>query len=295
MILVAGGTGLLGTALCTRLTQRGSAVRVLTRDPARAGHLRASGVEIVQGDLRDVASLRRAVAGVATVVAAAHGFGADDSVSPASVDQQGNINLIDAAVAVGASIVLLSGVHASADSPLELFRAKHAAERHLVASGAPWSIVRATAFVETWAEIMGPPLRAGGATIVFGRGDNSINFVAVNDVAALVERVVLDPSLRAQTIEIGGPADLSFNQLAAMLAASLSVGGTPAARHVPRSVLRAMSVLMRPFKPSLARHAGAAVVMDTLDMTFDCGAFRTRFPELPLTEPSVALAAYATR
>ena len=44
MILLAGGTGRLGTVLATRLTEHGLAVRVLTRDPARAGHLAAQGV-----------------------------------------------------------------------------------------------------------------------------------------------------------------------------------------------------------------------------------------------------------
>jgi NADH dehydrogenase len=37
---------------------------------------------------------------------------------------------------------------AAADSPMELFRMKHAAEEHLRESGADWTIVRATAFLE---------------------------------------------------------------------------------------------------------------------------------------------------
>ena len=43
MILVAGGTGRLGTLVVTQLAQRGARVRVLTRDPARAAHLRPAG------------------------------------------------------------------------------------------------------------------------------------------------------------------------------------------------------------------------------------------------------------
>ena len=93
---------------------------------------------------------------------------------------------------------------------MELFRAKHAAEQHLRASGTPWTIVRATAFVELWAEIMAKP-------IVFGRGDNPINFVSVDDVAAVVERAVVDAGLRGQILEVGGPENLTFNELAALL------------------------------------------------------------------------------
>lgn len=290
MILVAGGTGLLGTALVRRLRTAGLPVRVLTRDPARAAHLRANGVEVATGDLRDIESVRAAVRGVTTIVAAAHGFGEDDSVSPATVDRTGNINLVDAAADARASVVLMSGVYASPASPLELFRAKHAAEQHLIASRTPWTVVRPTAFAETWAGIMGRSLRDTGRTVVFGRGVNPINFVSVVDVAAVVERAVIDATLRGEIIEIGGSTNATFERFAAMVGEAL--GRPSQARHIPRVALRAMSVLARPFKPSLARHAGAAVVMDTQDMTFDDSATRQRFPDLPNTPIPVALSTF---
>ncbi len=286
MILIAGGTGALGTTLVRRLCARHASVRVLTRAPARATHLPAS-VEVATGDLRDTDSLARAMAGATLVVAAAHGFGNDDSVSPATVDRQGNRNLIDAAVGAGADVVLMSGVQASASSRMELFRAKHDAEEYLRASSASWTIVRATAFVETWAGIMGPPLKAQGRTIVFGRGENPINFVSVADVAALVDRVIADPTLRGQVLEIGGPANVTFNQFAAMV--GVSVGQPDRARHVPRIMLGAMGAVLGPFKPSLARHAHAALLMDRDDMTFDAAAIHRRFPGLPSTDVAAAL------
>jgi uncharacterized protein YbjT (DUF2867 family) len=192
MILVAGGTGRLGTLVVSHLAAGGRDVRVLTRDPTRAHHLPDGVAEIVNGDVRDRASIERALRGVTTVVSAVHGFAGPGRVSPASVDRDGNANLVDVATAAGADVVLMSVVGASVDSPMELFRAKHAAEQHLRESGTPWTIVRATAFVELWAEIMAKP-------IVFGRGNNPINFVSVGDVAAVVERAVVDAGLR------GGP------------------------------------------------------------------------------------------
>src|SRR5450631_3802228 len=116
MILLAGGTGRLGTVLAARLTGRGLAVRVLTRDPARAAHLAAQGAEIATGDVRDRPSLDPAVRGADVVVSAVHGFAGPGRVSPATVDFQGNVNLIDAARAAGAEVVLMSVVGAAADS-----------------------------------------------------------------------------------------------------------------------------------------------------------------------------------
>jgi uncharacterized protein YbjT (DUF2867 family) len=135
MIVVAGGTGTLGTRLVPRLAERGLAVRVLTRDPARAQHLAGHGVQVVHGDVRDPASLARALHGAGTVISAVHGFAGPGGVSPASVDRAGNARLIHAAARTGAAFVLVSVVGAAPSHPIGLFRAKYAAEQALRASG----------------------------------------------------------------------------------------------------------------------------------------------------------------
>jgi NADH dehydrogenase len=287
MIAVAGGTGTLGTRLVPLLTGQGHAVRVLTRDPARAQHLTNPGVEVIRGDVRDPASVERALHGAAAVISAVHGFAGPGGVSPATVDQAGNANLIGAAARTGAAFVLVSVVGASPGHPIGLFRAKHAAEGTLRASGIPWSVVRATAFMETWGTIMGRPLQASGKTMVFGHGDNPINFVSATDVAALVGLAAADPGLRGQVFEIGGPDDLTFNQVAAIVQNAAGRHGT--VRHIPRLALRAMAYLTTAIKPALARQARAALAMDTLDMTFDSTAARRAFPCLPNTDMPSAL------
>ena len=156
MILVAGGTGRLGRLLVRRLVDGGNSVRVLTRDPSAAMDLVDAGVELVPGDVRDPATLGSALSGVSTVVSAVHGLVGSGGVTPASVDRDGNRNLIDAAGAARppAEVVLVSTVGASPDHPMELFRMKWAAEEQLRASGLPWTIVRSNALVETWVELL---------------------------------------------------------------------------------------------------------------------------------------------
>lgn len=287
MIAVAGGTGTLGTRLVPLLAGQGHAVRVLTRDPARAQDLTKLGVEVVRGDVRDPASVARALHSAGTVISAVHGFAGRGGVSPATVDRAGNANLIGATARAGATFVLVSVVGASPSHPIGLFRAKCAAEGTLRASGIPWTIVRATAFMETWGTIMGRPLQASGKTMVFGHGDNPINFVSATDVAALVGLAATDPSLRGQTFEIGGPDDLTFNQVAAIVQDAAGRRGT--VRHIPRPALRAMARLTTAIKPALARQARAALAMDTLDMTFDSTTVRRAFPSLPNTNMHSAL------
>jgi NADH dehydrogenase len=292
VILVAGGSGRLGTLIVRRLAARGLGVRVLTRDRARTAHIAGGAVEVIEGDVRDGSCLGAAMAGVETVVSAIHGFGDIGNVSPSSVDRDGNRHLIDAAVDANAAVVLMSIVGASADHPIELFRMKYAAEEHLRASGAPWTIVRATAFAEFWLDLLDKTSGASGRPVIFGRGTNHINFVSVSDVAAVAERAVVDPSARGVTFEIGGPEDVSFNELAARL--QQAAGRTAPPRHVPRAMLRLLAAALGPIQPNRARQMRAAIAMDTIDLRFAPTALHSRFPEVPVTSLAEILAGRST-
>ena len=74
MILVVGATGMLGGEICRRLAAKGKPVRALVRvtsDPAKVEALQAPGVELVQGDLRDPASISAACQGARAVISTA--------------------------------------------------------------------------------------------------------------------------------------------------------------------------------------------------------------------------------
>jgi uncharacterized protein YbjT (DUF2867 family) len=281
MILVAGGTGTLGTQLVRRLSDRGLAVRVLTRDPARAAAL-PGGVEVVTGDLRDPAAVAAAVHGATTVVSAVHGFAGPGKPSPEAIDRDANRALIRAAAGAGVRhLVLVSVLGAAPDHPMSLHRAKHAAEQALQVSGLAWTIIRPAAYLETWTAIIGAKLASDDQALAFGPGHNPINFVCAHDVAAVVDLAVCDRSLRGRLLEVGGPENLTFTQLAERLI--LASGRPGRIRHIPLPLLRAMSVLARPLSSALARQAQAAVVMNTTDMTLDVSAIRDRLPTIPAT------------
>ena len=216
------------------------------------------------------------MSGVTTVVSAISAFGRG-SGSTRTVDGEGNRNLIRAAEAAGVEhFVLVSVQGAAPDHPIELFRYKHLAEQALRASKLSWTIVRPTANMETWVTLLGEPLLKSGRTMVFGRGENPINFVSVRDVAGFVEIAVTDPARRGQMIEVGGPENLTFNQFLRIF--EEQTGATGAKRHVPRPAMRVASPLLRPFKPMLAQQIRTAYLMDTIDMTFDPSETMRRYP-----------------
>jgi NADH dehydrogenase len=67
LVLITGATGQVGSALVSRLVERGTPVRCLVRDPKRLGPERVR-VQIALGDLTDPPSFRNAMRGVGTVV-----------------------------------------------------------------------------------------------------------------------------------------------------------------------------------------------------------------------------------
>jgi uncharacterized protein YbjT (DUF2867 family) len=261
VILVAGGTGRLGTIVVRRLVDEGRAVRVLTRDPARAEHL--TGAEVAVGDVRHRGDLPGALEGVSTVVSAVHGFAGPGRVTPSAVDRDGNANLIAAAEPTGAHVVLMSVLGAAPDHPMELFRMKAAAEARLRASGLPWTIVRAGAFLELYRELLQRTAGRSGRPLVFGRGDNPVTFAAVHDVAEAVHRAVVDPRLRGRVVDVAGPT-WTFNQLAGAVADE-SPDRPARPRHVPRPVLH---VLAAAGSTTPARMARAALVMDSYPFSY---------------------------
>lgn len=281
-IVIAGGTGTLGTRVVRLLTARGLAVRVLTRDPDRARHLAGNHVEIVSGDVREPETISVAVAGGETVISAIQGFSGAGGDNPRTVDEEGNANLIRAARAAGVGhFILISVQGAAPDHPMELFRRKHRAEEELRASGLAWTIIRPTASMQTWATLVGEPLVKTGKTRIFGRGTNPINLVSADNVAAFVDLAVTDPAMRGTVVEVGGPENLTMEEFVRTFERETGKAGKVS--HVPLPMMRLMALLLRPVKPTIARQIQAGVVMDTHDMSFDAAETMRRYPSVVST------------
>jgi uncharacterized protein YbjT (DUF2867 family) len=145
-IVVTGATGLQGRAVTHQLLQDGWSVRALTRNamgkPARA--LAALGAEVVQGDMGDAASLRRAFAGAYGVYSVQNPFisGPDQEV------RQGKL-VADAAKDLGVQhLVYGSAGIGSAGTGIPSWETKLQIEQHMQALGLPVTILRPMAFME---------------------------------------------------------------------------------------------------------------------------------------------------
>jgi uncharacterized protein YbjT (DUF2867 family) len=247
--LVVGATGTLGGNVTRRLVAKGHTVRAMVRNPSR---LTVPGVEVVQGDLRDPASLRAAVQGVSQVLSTANSFMGKGATSPTRVDVPGYTALAAAAREAGVGrIVHTSAYGITADSPVDYFRVKFRVDEVIRASGVPWVLLKPSAFMDIWYDIVGGTIAKHGTATVFGEGQRVSNYIAVDDVAEYAVRVLERPEVRNEVIDLGSPSNISSVEFAGLIGKRL--GRTVKLKHVPVPMLRYLPPLVRPFNELTAR------------------------------------------
>ena len=239
-ILVAGATGFLGSEICRQLRENNKNVKGLVRatsDKDKVTRLRESGVEIVEGDLKNMASLENAMRGVTSVISTVSStLSRQEGDSIQTVDDEGQNNLIAAAAAGGVSkFVYISFCSMEGNFPLQT--AKRAAEKHLAESGLNYTILQPTYFMDVWlSPALGFDSHNGKATI-YGSGKNRVSWIAIKDVASFAGASLAYPEAKNKIIELGGPEALSSLEVVSIFEAI--TGKKFELQFVPEETLKA--------------------------------------------------------
>lgn len=176
-----------------RAAQRhGLRPRALVRDVRRAEQL-LPGVELVQGDLEDPASLRRAIAGADALVLT-HGSGADSRPDArAHVDYGGVRNILQALDGARPRVALMTSIYATRSDIPGATPWKRRSERLLRASGLPCTIVR-----PGWFDHAGPTQRC----LVLEQGGTADGGIARDQIAETLVRSLLTDTALGRTFEL---------------------------------------------------------------------------------------------
>jgi len=195
-IVVIGGTGLIGSKTVPILRAGGH--EVLAASPK-------TGVDTITGE-----GLAAALAGTQVVIDLANSPSFEDRAVLEFFETSGrNLHAAEAAARVGHHVALsIVGTDRTADNGY--FRAKVAQEKLIVASGIPYTIVRATQFMEFIGAIADSC--TDGSVVRLSPG--LFQPIAADDVAASVADVALAPP-RNGIVEIAGPDRAPFDEIVA--------------------------------------------------------------------------------
>jgi uncharacterized protein YbjT (DUF2867 family) len=210
--LVVGATGNLGSEIVRLLREAGKKVHGTARhtsNPGKRRLLEEIGTEVVLADLKDRASIDAACAGATCVISTANAMvSRQDGDGIESVDEQGQLALVDAARAAGVKhFVFVSFPPQEIDSAFQ--RSKRAVERKLADGTMPWTIIQPTNFMEVWLTPIVGFDPANGHARVFGTGDRPVSWVSLHDVARFSAAASHSPSFVGRTVGLGGPDALS--------------------------------------------------------------------------------------
>jgi uncharacterized protein YbjT (DUF2867 family) len=208
-ILVTGATGTVGRQVVEQLVKRGANVRALVRDPAKADFPKA--VQVVQGDLLDVDSLRSAFDGVSTLFLL-------NAVVPDEFTQA-LIALNIAREAGVERVVYLSVIHSDVYVNVPHFAGKYGVERMIERMGFSATILRPAYFINNDLTIKDVVLNHGVYPMPIGsRGLAMIDARDIGEIAAieLIQREQAAKALPLKRINLVGPDVLTGPDVAAI-------------------------------------------------------------------------------
>jgi len=257
------------------------------RNPDKAASL---GIELVQGDMTDAASLQRAIEGVDAVVhLVAVRQGKEETFQQVMV--QGGSDLIDAAMEAGVRRFVLMSALGTSEANKDLvpyYRAKWEVEQLTKSSGIEHVIFRPSfvfgpdgGIIPTFRRLV----KLAPVTPIIGSGERRIQPIWADDVAAyFVQGLDLEGATN-RTFELGGPEAVTWNEFWARFREALGVRRRPSV-HVPVGLMRVNALLTERLPGDIPLTRDLLTMLEHVDnvVTNDDAAQTFQTPLVPLDE-----------
>ncbi len=207
-ILITGADGKFAGLVVPALASRGARVRGLIRDPSEADAVRASGAaEIAVGDLRDAASIARALEGVTSVF----------YIAPAFLPGEAEVGkaLVAAAIEAGVRRFVFSSVIHPVLSGLKNHAEKMPVEEAVLDSDLEYTFLHPTVFFQNYAGSW-DRIVATGAVAEPWSTDTRFSRVDYRDVAEVAAIALTEDRLLDGTFELCAEGVLDRHGVAAL-------------------------------------------------------------------------------
>ncbi len=203
-------SGNIGNFVAESLAEKGFSVRVLVRTVKPNRKWESLGVEQVEGDLGDVASLASAFDGVDRFF----------SVTPMAENlTELGTNAIQAAKEAGVDYIVRSSAMGAAENAITIGRWHYEVEKVLEASGIPHTILQPNTFMQSY--LMNADAIKGTRAFYMPQGDGKVSLVDVRDIAAVAVACLSEDSHAGKRYVITGGEALSNAQIAEKVTSAL--------------------------------------------------------------------------
>lgn len=243
VILVTGATGVVGSALLSRLLADGQEVRCLVRDPQGLGPARVR-VQLSLADLGDPRGLRHAVRGAETVIHLAAAIRDQPPRRLEEINALGTYRLLRAAESAGVRrFVFFSALGATLHQRTRFFRSKALAEDIVAGADGIETTILAPSIIyapdDPWVTMM-RRLALLPLVPISGSGRAAYEPLSARDAAAAtIAALAADPG----RYELAGPERLTYDEIARVIGAA--AGRVRPHVHVPLPVVRRVLLATR--------------------------------------------------
>lgn len=240
-VFVTGSAGFVGGHVLNELLDKGHQVKALVRPGTEYKLKRPDEVEIITGDVTEIADL---IAGMKGCDAAIHLVGIirafpSRKITFERLHTEATANVVAAAKETKVSrLIHMSALGAKEDGSTPYLRTKFAAEELVRQSGLSYTVFRPSLIFGRGGEAlkMFGDMVAKYVVPIIGDGQYRFQPVSVTTVAQGFEKALELEAAKGQTLDVGGPDNVTFDEIMDTLARVM--GKTIVKIHLPVLPLR---------------------------------------------------------
>lgn len=253
MIFIAGASGFVGGHLIDAVLKDGHKLRCLARSEKSQKLLEQKGIEVIPGDITETETLAGALDGIDFVIHLVGIMEEKGAVTFERVHVEGTKNLVNEAKKSGVKhFFYQSALGADKGSWSGYLRTKAEAEEIVRSCNIPFSIFRPSLIIGPWdgfTKKLSDIIKMSPVIPVPGDGKSKFQPVYINDWLKCMLKVIASPEAFRGTFEIGGPQQLTYNEIVRTLADAMKVKKTIV--HMPMGLMKFGALLAEKTIPLL--------------------------------------------
>jgi uncharacterized protein YbjT (DUF2867 family) len=247
-VLLTGATGFVGRHMLHRLLAEGHSVRALVREPQKADALAQERVDLIPGDVAEGSGLDQGMQGCDAVTHLVGIILEKGTNTFERVHHIGTRNVVEAAKRTGIRrFVHMSALGVRADGVAAYQTTKWKGEEEVRRSGIPFCILRPSLIFGEGDGFVTQMMQTMRSAPIFrpvpGDGNPKFRPISIDDVTACFARALTAEAATNQTVDLGGPDELTLNEVLAEIARCAGV--RKPAVHIPMPLMIAGGVVMQ--------------------------------------------------